>query len=88
MALTLEEGWRACGEFVDVAGGEDEFGSGAGVALRQEPRPRPREPPVMRTTWPVAFGGIRGFEGVGGRYGGDAGEDLGGMKEGTGLHHS
>ena len=33
MASRSRRVWRARDEFVDVAGGEDEFGSGAGVAF-------------------------------------------------------
>ena len=68
-------------ELFDVAGGEDEFGSGAAVALGQgeaEPAGASGDEDYLAG---VAFWGAQ-LEGVGCGRGGDSGEELRGMEDG------
>lgn len=85
----IEEGVAGGDEFFDVASGEDEFGSGAGVAFGEgEAEAAGASGDEDDLAWTAARCGARS-EDVGGcsGCGDDAGEKLRGVKCGSGLFH-
>jgi hypothetical protein len=85
--VALEKGVAGSGEFVHVAGGEDESGSGATIALGEgKAKASGAAGDEDDLILLVSLYRAR-YEGVGGGGGGDAGEYLSGAKSCGGLLH-
>jgi hypothetical protein len=83
----IEEGVAGGDELFDVAGGKDEFGSGAAVAFGQGKAEAAGAAGDENDPAGRAFGRA-GSQGVGGCCGDDAGENLSGVEDGSGFFHA
>jgi len=84
--FAIEEGLASADEFFDIAGGQDQLGSGAAVAFGEceaEAAGAPGDKDDLTGAFPGA-----GLEGVGCCDGDDAGENLGGVEGGSRFVHS
>ena len=83
----IEEGVAGGDELFDVAGGEDEFGSGAAVAFGQREAEAAGAAGDEDDLAGAAPHGV-GFQGVGGCRGEDGGKNLSGVQGGSGFFHA
>jgi len=83
----FEEGLAGGIQFVDVAGGQNEFGPGAGVAFGQGEAEAAGASGDEDDLAGAARCGVW-FQGVGGGCGDDAGEDLSSVDGGSGFFHT
>jgi len=84
--LMGEEGVAGAGELVEIAGGENEPGAGAGVAFGQCEAEAAGAAGDENNLAGTALCGA-GHQSVGSGCGGDAGEELHGLEGGSGLFH-
>jgi len=82
----IEEGVAGGDEFFDVAGGEDELGSGAAVALGEGEAEAAGAAGDEDDLAGASLWGVRP-KSVGGCSSSDAGEELRGVEDGSGLLH-
>jgi hypothetical protein len=85
--FAIEEGVAGGDKFVEVTGGENEPGAGAGVAFGECETEAAGAAGDEDDLFRAGFGGA-GFEGIGCGSRGDAGEDLCGVEDGTRFLHS